>query len=607
LGNSDAVGNVLTKGKKKKGDEAVREGRLEEARVLFQSVTKTDPADAEGWVKLGEINRRLGRFAEAETCCRRGLKLQPRLGFAHFCLGGALQCQGKVADAVACYRESIRYQPDLADAHYFLGNALLELGEVSEAESAIRKALDLRPSIFAAWSDLGSALITLGRYDEARAALERAQALGPGSPEVLANLATVFESEGRATEALEYYRLALNVNSGALDVWAKRAELLERLHRIDEADHDIEEGLSKGPDHPRLLLIASRVDRRLKRHARAIDRLIALGKRELPSDIAAEANLLLGQLYDAEGQSELALPRILEGKRLIASATDPHGHGRDRFLERVEQARNSVKTLVRGDIETSSNDDAPIFLVGFPRSGTTLLEQIVDSHPRLQTLDERPVVAEMERAFREMTGNEVDGLNRLTADQIATLRKIYFATAANYVDRQPDTRLVDKLPLNIVSVPLIWRVFPHAQFLLAMRHPCDVSLSCLMQSFGQNDAMAGFVSLESIATIYVQVMSAWEEFDATLPIEKHIVRYEDLIVDVEASSRRLFDFLRVGWDDAVLGHTEHARTRVIKTPSYHQVSQPIYQTAKYRWRRYENAFAPVLPQLSPFIQRYGYD
>jgi hypothetical protein len=127
-----------------------------------------------------------------------------------------------------------------------------------------------------------------------------------------------------------------------------------------------------------------------------------------------------------------------------------------------------------------------------------------------------------------------------------------------------------------------------------------------MQNFGNNDAMAGYVSLESIAKIYAATMDAWVSCAESLSLQWHSVRYEDLIADLEVQCRSLFDFLGVGWSDSVLEHVEHAKTRVIKTPSYHQVTQPIYQHAKYRWKRYASEFEAVLPTLQPFIERFGY-
>jgi Sulfotransferase family len=155
---------------------------------------------------------------------------------------------------------------------------------------------------------------------------------------------------------------------------------------------------------------------------------------------------------------------------------------------------------------------------------------------------------------------------------------------------------------------LIWRVFPDAKFILAVRHPCDVCLSCFMQNFALNQAMATFYSLESTAALYAKVMGLWQQYVQKLPIRYHRIRYEDLVSNFEHETRRLLDFLEVGWDDAVLQHTEHARKRgTISTPSYHQVTQPIYQHAKYRWKRYAKQLESVMETLQPYIEYFGYE
>lgn len=222
-------------------------------------------------------------------------------------------------------------------------------------------------------------------------------------------------------------------------------------------------------------------------------------------------------------------------------------------------------------------------------------------------MEERPASARLEQAFLELTGGLPQMPRTLDEERLAALRRIYRDEAARHVSPCKGGRIVDKLPLNTVRVPLLWRVFPDAKFILAIRHPCDVALSCLMQSFGPNDAMAGFTSLENIAEIYARVMRVWEGFADRLPLQWQAIRYEVLIADVEGETRRLLEFLGVPWDDAVLQYTHHARQRVaIRTPSYHQVTQPIYQHASFRWKRYEDAFRPILPMLQPFIDRFGY-
>lgn len=565
--------------------------------------------DVEARVKLGVIRQRLGQYAEAEACGRRAVMLAPNLAVARHTLAVALQCQGKVEEAVAGYREAIRLQPDYPDAHYLLGNALMETGGLHEAEAHLRRAISLRPDFFGALSDLGAILLMMGRVDEAPAILQRALALRPESPEALANLASLLERDERVEEALALYRRALRAQPDSLDVLAKQAELLEKTGRLAEAADAIERGLAREPGHPVLNLVAARLDRREGRYAGAAARLEAALSRQMPQDASGNIHLLLGQLYDRMGQTEKVLDHLAEGKRRTASAADPGGASRLRFMRKIDTAKTWLndRLIAAAGAHPASPVDMPVFLIGFPRSGTTLLEQVLGSHPALQTMEEKPAAAAMEQAFLAMTGGGADALADLGQGQIATLRQAYFDEAARHVKRQPGTLLVDKLPLNTVRVPLLWRVFPEARFILAIRHPCDVTLSCLMQNFGANDAMAGFVSLEGVTEIYTRVMGAWREYAERLPLHWHRIRYEDMVTNFEPEARALLEFLGVGWNDAVLDHTQHARQRaVINTPSYHQVTQPIYQHAKYRWKRYEKEFTPVMEALRPFIECFGY-
>ncbi|MBN8773775.1 MAG: hypothetical protein BGP20_14720 [Thiobacillus sp. 63-78] len=601
--------NILTQGKKAKADRLALENRLEEALTLFAGVCKTDPADAEAWVKLGATQRRLGRYTEAEASGRRAVLLAPNQTFAHHTLGVALQCQGKLEDAMSCYRQAIRLTPDYPDPHYLLGNALLQSGQLHDAESCLRQALALRPTQFEALSDLGALLLTQNRVDEAAHFLQRALGQQPDSIEVLANLGSLKEKTGDMDGALECYRQALSRRPDSPDVLAKQGELLERLGNLDEAEAAITRGLAFAPNHPLLNLVAARLDRRNDRLAEGTARLEHVLDHSMPLETRCEVHLLLGQLHDRMGNAEQVMPHLSAGKRGVAQATDPDGSRRARFLARIDQARTWLGSGASGiDLrELPPLEDTPIFLIGFPRSGTTLLEQILDSHPALQALEEKPMVSTMEQTFLALTGGGSGALQALSKAHIIELRRLYFQEAERHLERRPGARLIDKLPLNIVAVPLIWRIFPEAHFILAIRHPCDVALSCLMQNFGHNDAMAGFVTLDSIAEIYARVMNAWSEHAERLPLHWQRIRYEDLITDFEPEARKLLDFLGVGWDEAVLEHTRHAQQRLaIHTPSYHQVTQPLYQHARYRWKRYEDAFGPVMATLRPFIDGFGY-
>ncbi len=518
-----------------------------------------------------------------------------------------LALDGRFEEACTLYQAVSRTDPSDVEVWAKLGATQYRLGRYPDAEASTRRALKLDPHLTFAQHTLALALQGQGKLDDAAALLERALTQQPNSAETITNLARLREQQGRTQEAFELYHRALDLQPDSAYIQAKRAELLEKAGQEEEAEAILARGLAREPGHPVLNLVAARVDRRAGRHAQAVTRLESILNLPAAQESRAEIHLLLGQLHDRLGNTDKALPHLIEGKRRVALATDPKGQSRSRFLDRIETARAWMSDNLATPPSAVAQDEAPIFLVGFPRSGTTLLEQILDSHPRLQTLEEKPMAEVLEQAFLNLTGGGPDALANLSEPQLTHLRQVYWTEAERLLDRQPGTLLVDKLPLNIVRVPLLWRVFPDARFILAIRHPCDVTLSCLMQNFGHNDAMAGLVSLDSIAQIYARVMGSWLDYAARLPLHWHQVRYEDLITNLEDEARSLLDFLGVGWDDAVLGHTRHARERaLINTPSYHQVTQPIYQHARYRWKRYQSAFTPILPSLQPFIQQFGY-
>jgi tetratricopeptide (TPR) repeat protein len=602
--------NILIRSKKAKAGELFNKNQLREADALYAGVCQGMPGDAESWVMRGLIHRKLGAFREAEDFCRRALKIQPDYAWGHHILGSALQCQGRIPEALACYRKAIGLHPDFAEAHYFLGNALRESGALSEAAKSYRQAIRLQPDYVEALSNLGALLITLGEIQEAASALNKAIVLLPNSPQILSNQGHVLQRDGKLEQALEKYQRALQFSPDSLDMIGYVAALLEKTSRLDEAKAMVDQHLPGAPDSPALLLVAAKLARRAKKFDEAIALLERALKQNPALEAAGEVHFLLGQLYDRQGEADQAYAHLAEGNRLAALVGEHMNRGKRPYLERVERMR----TYLTDDLARVANgkQDAqlvpsPVFLLGFPRSGTTLLEQILDSHPALQALEEKGTVSAMARAFEDMAQGRENALAELNDEQLAQLRKVYFDEVAQHIQLKPGNLLIDKMPLNTVNVHLIWRVFPQAKFILAIRHPCDASFSCFMQDFVLNEAMSSFLTLESTAQVYRGVMQIWLDAVAKLPLDYHRIRYEDLVANFEGETRALLEFLGVGWDDSVLGHTEHAIKRgTIKTPSYHQVTQPIYQHAKYRWKRYAKQFEPVMPMLNPYIEYFGY-
>lgn len=594
--------NVLTRAKKIKAEDLVNRNQLSEAHALCVQVCQTDRTDAEAWALLGLICRKLGRYADAEQAARRAIELRPSLAVAHQILGTALQCQGQYSEAIDHYQTAVRLQPDSDETHYLLGNILRETGDYIGADRHYARTIELQPNHLQALSNRGAALLAMGNSDEAARCLQRANELYPGVPQVLCNLALLHQAQGAHEDARAYCREALHQDPNFLDAIAMLAELHEKSSQMELAKEWLNRGYAISADHPSLNLTAARVEQREGQTDAAVARLERL-RSSLHESAQADLLLLLGQLYDKKKDPARAFHCLSEGNRLKSSALLADVEASERYLKRIEKLRQRFRADRPETWQPFPDDDFvdnPIFLFGFPRSGTTLLEQILDSHPKLQAIPEKPTIAAVAQALQERP------LSSLTLQDVRALRKVYFDAVAGYVQRKPGHLLVDKMPLNTVEVQLIWRLFPNAKCLLAIRHPCDATFSCFMQNFVINNAMSTFFTLEKTAQAYAGVMSLWREYIAVLPVKYYRIRYEDLVADQVGETRRLLEFLGLEWNESVLHQDEHARTRNITTPSYHQVTRPIYQDAKYRWKRYEKYMQTVLPVLQPYIDYFDY-
>ncbi|MHB8448798.1 MAG: tetratricopeptide repeat-containing sulfotransferase family protein, partial [Rudaea sp.] len=252
-------------------------------------------------------------------------------------------------------------------------------------------------------------------------------------------------------------------------------------------------------------------------------------------------------------------------------------------------------------------DESPIFIVGFPRSGTTMLEQMLDAHPALQAMDERAFLQDLVERMSDFGFAYPYDLGKLSAAQCEDLRRIYWRLTAQVAPRKEGQRLVDKNPLNMLRLPLINRLFPNAPIILALRHPCDVILSNYMQHFRSNAFAVLCSSLERLARGYVTAMEFWLHHASLLKPVLLQSRYEDLIDDFPGNVKRIGDFLCLDDAQPLARFDQHARDKgFISTPSYTQVIEPPNKNAVDRWRRYHKYFEPVLPVLAPLVRHWGY-
>ena len=320
----------------------------------------------------------------------------------------------------------------------------------------------------------------------------------------------------------------------------------------------------------------------------------------------------LAKIQDSLGRYDEAFATAAEAHRsqlvFLESVMGKSSEAESRILSRAAHGCDPDDVSTWSATGTGpSTEDSPIFIVGFPRSGTTLLEQVLDAHPLLQSMDEQPFLV---NALREVTDRGIRNpyeLGKLTASDLDAIRAGYWNRVRKKVRLFPGQRLVDKNPLNIVLLPLMRRLFPQAPVVLAIRHPCDVLLSCYLQDFRAPELALLCRDLPTLANAYVRSFGFWYSQSALLRPLSYELFYEQFAADFAPQARKLAEFLQLPWHDAMLAPEEHARAKgFISTPSYTQVLEPVNNRSVGRWKRYETHFAPVLPMLKPWIERWAY-
>ncbi|MEC9373627.1 MAG: sulfotransferase, partial [Planctomycetota bacterium] len=260
-------------------------------------------------------------------------------------------------------------------------------------------------------------------------------------------------------------------------------------------------------------------------------------------------------------------------------------------------------------VDAKSDEPPPVFLLGFPRSGTTMTEQIIATHPDLTTLDEKPALQSvMQRMYAQFESESSIGdmLRGLSDAQRNELAALYRRRAHEFLPKNEDAPIiVDKFPLNIMALPFIARTLPDAKAIIAIRDPRDVVLSCFMQEFALNSSMINFLDLRAAADFYSKVMRLWLDWRDALPVETLTIRYRDTVTDLESQTRRLFEFLGVEWRAETLRFHEQQHRRFVSTPSYEAISTPVHTRAIGRWRNYERHLEPILETLAPFVTAFG--
>jgi tetratricopeptide (TPR) repeat protein len=563
----------------------------------LQKTTELLPDDAEAHANLGNAFRDLGRLDEAVARYRQALVLKPDFAETQNNLGNALRDLGQLDDAIASFRLALGIKPDYAEAHYNLGNILLDLGQLDDALASYRRAVALKPDFAEAHNNLGIALQDLGQLDDALASFCRVLEINPDYADAHYNLGNIFNDKCRYDEAETHYRRALTLRPKHAETHNNLGNALRDQGRLDEACLSFETAISIKPDfiesHYSLsaLKTYSDCDPHLDMLEQQLPHLAAL-----PPETRIRYWFTLGKVREDLGRYDESFIAYHEGNRLQHAQLATDEAAEDAMLERMMSVFSAEFFAERPQPPHSGK--SPIFIVGMPRSGTSLLEQILSTYPGVHGAGElsdmsKVVTAAMpEAAFKHFP----DAVAGLFTEDFRRMGEQY----TEQIWRHAPTALhiTDKMPSNFFYLGMIHLMLPNAKIIHAMRDPMDSCFSCYSRLFLNNNLSYAY-DLDALGRYYVRYIKLMRHWHSVLPSNTILdLRYEELVADTEGQARRLLEYLELPWDSRCLDY--HQNKRLVKTASVAQVRKPIYHTSLARWKRYEHHLDPLFDLVKDY-------
>lgn len=492
----------------------------------------------------------------------------------------------------------------------------LDAGDYRMARELFEQALSTDPNCIAARAGLAEALASSHQHDAARAELDALLDQRPRTADTAHAAGITWERLGRPADAARCFAAASQRSPERFDLHLAVARALERANQVDAAREALDRARALGGD-AELELLQARLDRRAGAHADAAERLRRLLGTELPDALRITAGYECAQTLDRLGEFAAAFEALRIAKELQTRHPDFGAVlDRARRLEAVQRA--TCLGLTSGHVQQWATEPAfrtprrLAILTGHPRSGTTLLEQVLDGHSELVSADESTAFVDVVAAPLSRGAHPgappLETLHAATRSQLETCRKDYWSTSQSFLGAPIDARmLLDKNPELTPLLPFVHRAFPEARILTMLRDPRDVVLSCYFQELPLNPISVHWLDLHRAVQHYAWIATAWRTTRAVLPGDRWLeVRYEDTVDDLEVVARRALDFLGLDWQPQVLAFTERAKARAVDNPSYEAVTRPVHRGAVGRWRNYGEWLEPHLAGLDKALTAFGY-
>ena len=575
-----------------------------EAATFLKNASRISPENsllfAESYLNLGLLDEALATLGSLDG------KILPRVNFL---LGRAHLKAGNPDQATETLEANLKKYPDDAEALVELGMAHEAAGRDEAASSLFARVKVFHPGYFETLIEEANRLFGLKLFSLSKDCLKRAERVARKDARIFYQIGIHYTDLNLAAEAEAAFKNAIRWRP-SMENYRELATVYERSNQLDKATVFCRAPLSANPDDPYLNSVIAKCELRKGNAEGALSHLLPYKDAFDEPALKAEVLNILGLIYDKLGRADDAYAAFI-GSNQAMIETPEYSE-----LDLEYPYRNTkayCRMLEKGIPAVPRETPAPgrpaghVFFMGFPRSGTTLVQTILESHKSISTIDEKPVLRAVIQHLEKFEKGYPEALAGLSEKAANTLRQLYFLQAKNFVCFDEKTTLVDKMPMGTLHLPLILTLFPDAKIIFAVRHPYASSLSCLMQNFNLNNAMGNLTGLDDITRFYSLVMGFWKQISETRNFDFHYVKYESLTENLETETQALTKFLGLEWDKAMMDYAGTAKAKgIISTPSYHQVVQPVYKESREKWRAYEKYFKPYKDRLEPFCELFGY-
>ena len=588
-----------------------------QALELLQQAYQHDPEDSDVLCNLGKYWQERGNRRKAEEFFLRAIKLYPTDVKVNYRIGLYFQSILDFNEARKYFLKAIKINPKHVESLAALGEIAFEQNVKAEAAAFFQKAMEygggLHIGVVKSYSEY---LLYRQQIAEALSLWSNLEKHYPNNIKVKLGMAEFYKETGAFEKAERIYKKLLEKNGEDQLVLFDWAFMEESRNNVEKAASLAKQVLDIDPEHHQARVILSKALEHSKKYEEALTEVNHIDLEQHKDDSYLTYNVLFqrAKIFDKLANYDAAYADLVRANEIKSIKLDnPYSEEEDRKIFALEQEvfnSNNIEKIPRYHDSGIPDKLTPIFIVGFPRSGTTLMEQILASHSKISAGGELPFIDDAKSQIKNHSGSQseypenlIDTKKPITRDVISKLHDFYIRRIRDSEITKPGTTFfTDKLPHNLANLGIISRLFPDSPIIHITRHPLDACLSAFMSNFAHGHKYTS--SMKNTVTHYALLMQTVEHYKSVIEMNYLQLRYEDLISDVEAKVKEVLDFIGLPWEDACLNF--HKSKRVAKTASYAQVTQKIYTSSRYRYKNYYKQLEPYAEILSEAMNKFGY-